>query len=94
MKKLLLVCIGVQIMSLANPVYGEKPVRAAGRSVGNSGARFDDTSAIVQLQGEPLSTYAGTRPARGQKIDFDSNAVKSYRAKLVAARNDFKAWLR
>ncbi len=81
-------------MSLANPVYGEKPVRAAGRSVGNSGARFDDTSAIVQLQGEPLSTYAGTRPARGQKIDFDSSAVKSYRAKLVAARNDFKAWLR
>lgn len=82
------------MMSLVNPVYGERPVQAAGRSAGTSGARLDDTSAIVQLKGEPLSTYAGTRPARGQKIDFDSSAVKSYRAKLVAARNDFKAWLR
>ena len=52
------------------------------------------SSAIVQLKGNPLSTHPGTKPAPGRKIDFNSNALGSYRAQLSAERNDFKQWLR
>ena len=55
---------------------------------------IDTSSAIVELKGDPLSTYAKTKPAPGKKIDFSSNAVKSYRAQLAALRNDFKQWLK
>ncbi len=58
-----------------------------------SGADADTGSAIVQLKGDPLSTYVKTKPAQGKKIDFNSNTVKSYRAQLSAERNDFKQWL-
>jgi len=54
----------------------------------------DRTSVLVQLVGDPLATYTGTKPAKGKKIDFDSAVVKSYRAHLAAERNDFKQWLR
>ena len=54
----------------------------------------DGGSALVQLNADPLATAAVTRPPHGKKIDFNSNAVKSYRAQLSALRNDYKAWLR
>ncbi len=57
-------------------------------------AGIDTSSAIVELNGDPLSTYVKTKPAPGKKIDFSSNSVKSYRAQLAALRNDFKQWLR
>jgi subtilisin family serine protease len=57
-------------------------------------ARVDSSSALVQLQGDPLATSARTKPAKGKKIDFNSSTVKSNRARLSALRNDFKAWLR
>src|SRR5437773_5513901 len=60
----------------------------------NQGPSVDTSSAIVQLKGDPLSTSRATKPARGKKIDFKSNTVKSYRAQLSALRNDFKRWLR
>ena len=50
--------------------------------------------ALVQLKGSPLSTAAKTRPAKGKKIDFSSDAVKSRRALLAAERNTFKKWLK
>ncbi len=53
----------------------------------------DASSAIVLLKGEPISTYAKTKPAQGKKIDFNSAAVKSYRAQLNTLRNQFKKWL-
>ena len=59
----------------------------------NRGPTVDQTSVIVQLRSEPLSTYSGTRPAQGRKIDFNSSAVRSYRAQLATERNDFKRWL-
>jgi subtilisin family serine protease len=59
----------------------------------NQGLTVDASSAIVQLKGDPLSTYRVTKPAPGKKIDFNSNTVKSYRAQLSALRNDFKRWL-
>ena len=58
------------------------------------GPDVDRSSAIVQLKGDPISIYSGTRPAHGRKIDFTSNAVRSYRAQLNNLRNDFKRWLR
>jgi subtilisin family serine protease len=57
-------------------------------------ASQDTSSALVQLNGDPLSTYTKTKPPQGKKVDFNSNTVKSYRAQLSALRNDYKAWLR
>src|SRR5688572_33467922 len=54
----------------------------------------DISSALVELNGDPLATYEKTKPAKGKKIDFNSNSVKAYRAQLAALRNDYKAWLR
>ena len=54
----------------------------------------DTSSALVQLNGAPLSTYVKTKPAKGKKIDFGNTNVKAYRAQLSALRNDYKAWLR
>jgi subtilisin family serine protease len=51
------------------------------------------THALVRLAGEPVAVAAKTRPAPGKKINFNSTAVKSYRAKLAAQRNEFKQWL-
>src|SRR4030095_6054027 len=58
------------------------------------GADVDNASAIVQLKGDPITTNPGTKPLRGAKIDFNGQAVKSYRAQLAAKRNEFKQWLR
>ena len=57
-------------------------------------ANVDSNSALVQLQGAPLATFEKTKPARGQKIDFNSNEVRNYRAQLNQLRNQFKSWLR
>ena len=54
----------------------------------------DTTTALVELNGDPLSTYAKTKPAQGKKIDFGNTTTKAYRAQLSALRNDYKAWLR
>jgi minor extracellular serine protease Vpr len=54
----------------------------------------DNSSAIVQLKGAPISTNPSTKPPHGKKIDFNSNVVRSYRAQLNNMRNDFKRWLR
>jgi len=70
---------------------------AGSRTVSDGGtpaATVDTGSAIVQLNGDPLSTYVKTKPPAGKKIDFSSNTVKSYRAQLSALRNDFKQWLK
>src|SRR5437762_2939480 len=58
------------------------------------GPTEDTSSAVVQLKGDPLSTYTATKPAPGKKIDFNSNTVKSYRAQLTGLRNDFRNWVR
>jgi subtilisin family serine protease len=54
----------------------------------------DTSSALVQLTSDPLSTSTRTRPPRGRKIDFSSQAVRAERARLAAERNAFKSWLR
>src|SRR5215210_2600061 len=59
-----------------------------------TGPRVDQGYAIVQLKGDPLSTYVKTKPAPGKKIDFNNSTSKSYRAQLSALRNNFKTWLR
>jgi minor extracellular serine protease Vpr len=53
----------------------------------------DFSSAIVVLKGDPISTYAKTKPAQGKKIDFNSASVKAYRAQLNTLRNQFRKWL-
>ncbi|MGE5094271.1 MAG: S8 family serine peptidase [Betaproteobacteria bacterium] len=72
------------------------PALSQGTSDGAVAAKptQDTSSAIVQLNGDPLSTYSKTRPAPGRKIDFNGNTVKAYRAQLAALRNDYKSWLR
>ena len=58
------------------------------------GPDVDNTSAIVQLIGDPISTNPSTKPPHGRKIDFNGQAVRSYRAQLNARRNELKPWLR
>jgi minor extracellular serine protease Vpr len=71
------------------------PTQAAPRSDSTVVRPSQDASyALVQLDGEPLATYVKTKPPKGKKIDFNQAAVKSYRARLSALRNDYKAWLR
>ena len=60
----------------------------------NQGPDVDTATAVVQLKGDPLSTNPSTKPLRGRKIDFNRQAVRSYRAQLAAGRNEFKRWLR
>ena len=71
---------------------------AATAGTRSEGARtpvtVDNATALVVLKGEPLVSAEKTKPANGKKIDFSSNAVKSYRAQLSQLRNDFKQWLR
>ncbi len=61
---------------------------------GTTTPSVDTGSALVVLKGDPLATSEKTKPANGKKIDFNSTAVKNYRAQLSAQRNDFKQWLR
>ncbi len=77
-------------LSLAVPVSAGQPV-----SDGASApvATVDTGYALVQLRGEPLSTYVKTKPGTGKKIDLNHATTKSYRAQLSAQRNQFKQWL-
>ena len=58
------------------------------------GPDVDNMSAIVQLIGDPISTNPSTKPPHGRKIDFNGQAVRSYRAQLNQRRNELKRWLR
>jgi len=71
-------------VAYAAPATDGVPVRAT----------QDTDYALVQLSGEPLATYARSKPAKGKKIDFSSTTVRAYRAQLSKLRNDYKAWLR
>jgi subtilisin family serine protease len=86
--------VAVVALVLAIAVAGAS---AGGGSVSDgtaAGPAVDTSSAIVQMNADPLSTYVKTKPAPGKKIDFSSSTVKSYRAQLSALRNDFKQWLK
>ena len=82
--------------ALVAVIVAAAPVSAASPSQTDSTAArptADRSTAIVQLKGDPLSTSAKTKPAKGKKIDFTSATTKAYRAQLSALRNDFKRLL-
>jgi len=83
------------ILVLTASIVGPAFAGAGGNSsdVSKDGPRVDTSSALVQLNGDPLSTYVKTKPAQGKKINLGSKSVKSYRAQLSAQRNEFKKWL-
>ena len=91
----ILLVFSMLVISLA-PSGGAYAAAGGGSSADatNSGPWVDTEYALVQLNGDPLSTYVKTKPPQGKKIDFKNDTVKSYRAQLSALRNDFKAWLR
>jgi subtilisin family serine protease len=81
--------------ALAALALGTAAVYAAPRSDSTTArATQDNDFALVQLNGDPLATYARTKPQPGKKIDFNGSTVKAYRAQLAALRNSYKAWLR
>jgi minor extracellular serine protease Vpr len=85
--------IGLSVIALG--VGGSATIRPnANADAFNQGPDVDRSSAIVQLKGDPISVHSATKPARGKKIDFNSNAARSVRAQLAAGRNEFKRWLR
>jgi minor extracellular serine protease Vpr len=98
MKKIIaasLIFSSISLAFIALGVGGSAPTRPnANADAFNRGPDRDRSSAVVQLRGDPLSTSPRTKPAHGRKIDFNSNAVRSYRAQLNAGRNEFKRWLR
>ncbi|NEX59878.1 S8 family serine peptidase [Noviherbaspirillum galbum] len=86
----------ISVMLAAAGLIGmSMPAAAANISDATAQREGQDRSAvIVELNGDALANYVRTKPARGKKIDFNNQNVKSYRAQLAAARNDFKQWLR
>jgi subtilisin family serine protease len=83
------ICLGVIAFGV-----GGSPRPNVNADAFNRGPDADNSSAVVQLKGDPISTNSSTKPPHGRKIDFNSNAVRSYRAQLNAGRNEFKRWLR
>jgi minor extracellular serine protease Vpr len=98
MKKIIaafLVSSSIALSVIALGVGGSATTRPnANADAFNQVPDVDRSSAIVQLKGDPLTTHSATKPTAGKKIDFNSNIVRSYRAQLNAARNEFKRWLR
>ena len=94
-KFLIAALVGLMALPLAS---GASPAPSAVNPSSDSSAarsaNVDSNSALVQLTGAPLSTFEKTKPAHGQKIDFNSNQVRNYRAQLNQLRNQFKSWLR
>src|SRR5262245_59779850 len=96
MKKIfatLLISSSIALSVIAFGVGGS-PRRNVNADSFTKGQEIDNSSAIIQLKGAPISTNPSTKPQHGKKIDFNSNVVKSYRAQLNNMRNDFKRWLR
>ena len=96
MKKILATTLIFSAIGLSVIAFG---VGGSSRSNPNADARsrgpdIDNTSAIVQLKGNPISTDPTTKPQHGRKIDFKSRGVRSLRAQLNQKRNEFKQWLR
>ncbi|HEX6570684.1 MAG TPA: S8 family serine peptidase [Steroidobacteraceae bacterium] len=90
------VMVALACAVIAGPVAANAAAGpAADKSKATQAQRTDRTSAIVELKGaQPLITNASTRPAKGQKVNFSSAAVKNHRALLAAERNAFRQWLR
>jgi minor extracellular serine protease Vpr len=97
MKKILVIffCVALSTLSIIVLGVGGSATTRPNPNADSfaKGPTVDTSSVIVQLKGDPLSTYAQTKPPQGRKIDFNSNTVKSYRAQLSALRNDFQRWL-
>ncbi|MEO7665339.1 MAG: hypothetical protein ABIV26_09450, partial [Candidatus Limnocylindrales bacterium] len=89
----LLVVGALASVALAGPVAAASAGKYATDGATKAAATVDTGSALVQLNGDPLSTYVKTKPAPGKKVDFNNSTSKSYRAQLSALRNDFKQWL-
>jgi len=96
MKKLLVTLLIFSSIGLTVIAFGVG--RSARRNVNADSftpvRNVDNSSAVVQLYGDPISTNPSTKPPHGKKIDFNSNAVRSYRAQLNNLRNQFRQWLR
>jgi minor extracellular serine protease Vpr len=95
MKKILAITLIFSAIGLSVIAFGRggSPRPNATGDAFARGPDLDHSSAIVQLKGDPISTNPSTRPPHGRKIDFNSNAVRSYRAQLNQRRNQFKQWL-
>src|SRR5215831_9412094 len=83
--------IGLSVIAFG---VGGSPRPNANADAVNRGPDVDTASAVVQLKGDALSTNPSTKPPSGRQIDFNGQAVRSYRAQLAAKRNEFKQWLR
>jgi subtilisin family serine protease len=91
---LLIAAVGLLATPVSASGRGQNVVVSSATDAPTSVTGVDTSAALVQLMGDPLSTSTRTRPAKGKKIDFSAEAVKSERAQLSAERNDFKSWLR
>jgi minor extracellular serine protease Vpr len=96
MKKILATLLIFSAIGLGVVAFGVRGGAArpnANADAFNRGPDVDQSSAVVQLKGDPISTNPSTKPPHGRKIDFKSQGVRSYRAQLNQKRNEFKHWL-
>ena len=77
-------------LTVIGPVSAASPGRSDSTAVRPT---VDKSVALVQLKGDPVTTYAKTKPTGGKKVNLNSTVTKSYRAQLSAQRNAFKQWL-
>jgi subtilisin family serine protease len=91
LKRIVLLTLGVLMAVAMLATMATAGTRSEGAK---TQVTVDQATALVVLNGEPLVSAEKTKPAKGKKVDFSSNTVRSYRAQLNQLRNDFKQWLR
>ena len=83
---------GLATVSTAAPTAGGGPA-TDGTNQGKKPLR-DETMAIVQLVGAPISTAASIDRGRNNRVNLAGTRTRDYRALLSASRNTFRDWLR
>jgi subtilisin family serine protease len=93
MKKRLIISLAIGLSASLSQLHLQAAQKSGSSDTSATRPQEDTSSALVQLNGEPLSTYVKTKPPQGKKVDFNSASVKAYRAQLNQLRNEFKKWL-
>src|SRR5712671_527349 len=86
MKKILATLLIFSAIGLGVIAFGVggSPRPNANADAVSKGLDVDNTSVIAQLKGDPITTNPSTKPAAGRKVDFNAQAVRSYRSQLAA----------
>ena len=91
--KLALLAVCATMAVVAVPLTNGVTAAPSGNIDGTIAASIDSSSALVVLTGDPVATAKNVTRGNGSRVNLNSAATKSYRAKLSAQRNAFRKWL-